>query len=433
LPLLPPRAAAPLALLLLTACPATPPGEDGTDGGAASDAGSGGSDGGGTDGGSAGAACLAGRFLTSLGRDRMLVGVSANPSEDAVVAGGHFTLRYMYISGAHAPGSGPCQSCASSCSANWWGCWQWDQLPPGQYVRDLVEHAKADRPVSVPLITYYTWLQASGRAEGADQLLAATDTAFLTRYFNDWRFLLQQVGQERVLLHVEPDLWGYAQHRSASPSGVAARVRAANPTDCAAQEDSMAGVGRCMVAMVRRYAPNAKVALHASGWGTQVDVLNNKSASFDVAAEARKVADFLLEAGGREADFVVVEASDRDAGYYELRFGREAWWDPTDATLPNYAQAFTWARALSERMDKPHLWWQLPVGQMALPNTSRRWKDNRVATFLTRTAEVARAHGVGVAFGAGEVEQTVPTTDDGHLYQQALALEARGGQAPCPP
>jgi hypothetical protein len=148
--------------------------------------------------------------------------------------------------------------------------------------------------------------------------------------------------------------------------------------------------------------------------------------------EAQKVADWLLACGGAESDFVVVDPLDRDAGYYETVLHRNTWWDASDRTLPHFAQAFRWAKALSERMQKPNLWWQIPVGNMGLPNTNQAYRDNRVETLFARTQEVAQAHGFGLAFGAGEEHQTTPETDRGMLYARTNALHAAGGQPPCP-
>jgi hypothetical protein len=187
-----------------------------------------------------------------------------------------------------------------------------------------------------------------------------------------------------------------------------------------------------MIAMARKYAPNAKVGLHASSWATRMDVLQNRDAAFNVTAEAHKVADFLLKLGAADGDFIVLDALDRDAGYYETQ-GRRAWWDATNATLPHFHQAFAWARALSERLGKPNFWWQLPVGHMGLPNVTTQWRDNRVDYFFAHTAEVAAAHGVGFAFGAGAGGQTTPETDLGNLVGKVQAYKLAGGQPPCAP
>lgn len=154
------------------------------------------------------------------------------------------------------------------------------------------------------------------------------------------------------------------------------------------------------------------------------------SPSFDVAGEAKKLGTFLSDCGAGTGDFVVVDASDRDAAWYATQ-GRNTWWDDTNATLPNFHQAFTWARTLAETVGKPIVWWQLPVGNAAMPNQNQKWKDNRVDYFMTHMGEVAAAHGVAIAFGAGNGAQTTPETDGGNLVNRVKAYAAAPTKA-CP-
>jgi hypothetical protein len=383
--------------------------------------------------------CLGSDFLKALGRDHLLAGASM---ADSSAAAAPFDLRYVYLSGAFPDGTGPCASCATGCATGgkscansaggcgWWGCWQYDQDPPGGYARDFVGKGAAATPPQIPMFTYYLLLQASGLQEGASEVAAANDAAFMARYFDDWRFLLQQIGSSTAFLHIEPDFWGYAEMVNADPRQTPAQITTANPTDCGGQENSIAGLGRCLIAMVRKYAPNAKVGLHGSAWGTSMDVLANTDASFDVVGEAQKLGAFLIAAGAAGGDFLAVDASDRDAGFYQA-MGRNTWWDKTNATLPDFHQAFAWAGALAEAVGKPILWWQLPVGNEALDDTCNHYRDNRVDYLFAHPQEVARAHGVGLAFGAGAGCQTTPESDNGNLIAKVNAYAAVGGQPLC--
>src|SRR6185503_13477043 len=150
-----------------------------------------------------------------------------------------------------------------------------------------------------------------------------------------------------------------------------------------------------------KYAANARVGLHASAWGTKIDVHLNTNPSFDVAGEARKLGRFMTAAGAGTGDFLVVEASDRDAGYYQS-IGQNRWWDASNATLPNFQRAFQWTKALAEGVGRPVIIWQVPLGNAAQNDTVRHWKDNRVDYFFTHTAELASAHVAGILFGDGE-------------------------------
>ena len=382
--------------------------------------------GGGTGTGGGAGTCMAGAFLASLGKDKLLVGASM---EDATAARAPFTLRYLYLAGGLFPGSTPCASCQSGCNDSWWGCWQDTSLPPGAYVRNFVAKSKANG--QIPMITYYEVLAVAGWSEGADEVTAMNDVANATQVFNDWRFVVQQVGNEKALLHLEPDFWGYAQQGASDPHAIPAKVKAANPTDCASMEDSLSGFASCLVAMAHKYAPNAKVGLHASGWATNIDVTGSSDTSLNVAAEAAKVGNF-LKGLAPDADYIVVEASDRDAGWYQTVRARDTWWDDTNATVPNFHRAFSWAKTVAETAGKPLVWWQLPVGNASQGNTNQHYQDNRVAYFFAHADEIAAAHGAGFAFGAGESAQTTPETDGDFLVGKVQALSTAGGQAPCP-
>jgi hypothetical protein len=401
--------------------------------------------GGGDDTGSTGSGevegCLGENLLGDLGRDRVMVGASLG---DELAATTPLDVRYMRLSGQLPDGPGPCDSCAESCrvagstcsdenegepGCDWWGCAQSDPEQPGALVRDFA--ATARKGGQIPMVTYYLVLESSGSNDSVDELAAVTDGAYLARYLADFRFMLENLGAGPALVHVEPDFWGYAQQSNPDPHAIPAAVPAANPTDCGDQEPTLAGLGRCFVAMARIHAPEVKIGLHGSGWATGSDVLQNADASFDVVAHATALGGFLA-ATAPDADLVFVGAADGDAGYF-ASLGRETWWDETNRTLPHFHQAFAWSRAVSEAMDRPNLWWQVPFGNMSLSGESTQWNDNRLDYYLSRMNEVAAAHGVGVAFGAGDEDQVTAETDGGHFVERASEYAASGGEPLCTP
>jgi hypothetical protein len=423
--------------------------------GASSGAGSSGAGGSsGAPGDAAVGTCLGSSTLAALSKTHMLIGGSM---QDATAAMAPFDLRYNYISGGLFDGTAPCGSCATGCTTNggtkscagsggcsWWGCWQYDLDPPGAYVRGFASTCAKASPAQIPMISYYQILQSSGVTEGAPEVTqAATNQAFMARYFADWRFLLQQIGQARTdagapvpaILHIEPDFWGYAQQHGSNPHSETAAVASANSTDCASSENSIAGMGQCMISMVRKYAPRALVGLHASAWSTNMDVAANTSASFNVVGEAAKTAAFLSACGESSADVVVVETSDRDAGYYQTVQNRNTWWDATNATLPDFHQDFAWVKALTEALGKPALYWQTPLGNANQNETPNHYKDNRVDYFFAHMSELAGAHAIGAAFGAGAGDQTTPESDGGNFVAKARSYfgGGAGGQALCGP
>jgi hypothetical protein len=186
------------------------------------------------------------------------------------------------------------------------------------------------------------------------------------------------------------------------------------------------------------------VGLHASAW----NIASNTSRTTDVTVDARAVATFLAACGQSGADFVVVETSDRDAGWYQTTQSRNTWWDATDGTLPDYAQHLTWVKALTEALGTPALYWQTPLGNASQNNTTDHYQDNRVDYFFGGSAAgvqsgapsavpahwsaLAAAHVIGVAFGAGASAQTTPETDGGNLVAKTKSYVSSGGQPLCP-
>lgn len=387
--------------------------------------------------------CLPGPLLETLARDHILVGAEM---EDATSDLAPFDFRHMYLAGGLFDGDAPCTSCASFCTAGgvdcsnsgpgcaWWGCWQYDVLAPGQYLIDFLG-ASTTRGI-IPMITYLELGQTSGADPGDPLVLALSDVALMHRYFADWRFMLETIGYTTAFVHHEPGLWGHAQiyardHAGGDPHAVIAAVASANPVDCGAMENSLVGLADCLISMARLYAPYVKVGFHAASWASGPDPLYNTVPAVDVTDAARQVGLFLLASGAGGGDFVAVAVTDMDAALGDT-LGMDLWWDDTNATLPNFHQAFSWAGALTESVGLPILWWDMPIGNMALPDVSTRWRDNRLDYFFAHMDEVAGSHAFGVCYGTSTVGATTPETDGGNLVARTLAYDAAGGQDPCP-
>ncbi len=371
--------------------------------------------------------CLVGAMLQRLGKQRPLIGAQMT---DDTAAAAPFDARYLYLAGGIFDGTEPCNSCDTTCTSagvscdsadgcSWWGCWQEDPDSPGAYARSLVTTAEGDD--QIPMFTYYEILQSSGAVAGSAEVAATNDPTFMARLLADYRYFLQQVGSQRAFVHVEPDFWAYSMQVNADPHAIPSAVASANPTDCGAQENSVAGLGRCFIQMTRAYAPNALVGLHASAWSTGENCMFNTNPGRSVETEAERLATFLTECGADQADFLVVESSDRDAGYYDS-MSQDTWWDDQNQTLPNFDQAFRWARALAEAVQKPLVWWQMPLGNMQLANTTGAWQDNRLDYFFDHMDEVTASHAFAVLFGAGADGQTTPETDGGRLLERTIQL-----------
>ncbi len=357
-------------------------------------------------------------LLAKLGREpRFLVGHGNDlPGEEKgfdFTQAGIYTLpvtldiHYVYLSGLHGERGekGP--------------GWP-DYDPGGTFVTKIAANA-VQRGV-VPMFTLY---QAAARGETRMDVLADQD--FMTRYWYGVRLLFEKLREldRPAMVHLEPDFWGFAQ-QAARLTGEPSDVRAIVGTlvsECADLPADVSGMGRCILRLARDRAPKVAVGFHASGFGA--------------IGRPKRVAKFLGQCGALEADFVVVDALDRDAGCFEAgdpycqRSELAVYWDEKNERSPSFREHFEWARTIHERLGLPVLWWQVPLGVPSdIPGgTPKRYRDNRVRYFFDHTDELEEAGGFGAAFGVGAPNQTDITTDGGQFaravtryYEKPLPL-----------
>lgn len=358
-----------------------------------------------------------GSYSGFMGQTKLLVGTMAS---DDLMKQAPFDARYRYIASNPMPDDSctATTGCPKLCDAGagWWGCWQWTALPPGETVRTFQkDNADAKwqniaRP-RVSMWSYYV-LKSTGGGENDAMLKAIKDTTLLKRYFNDWRFFLQTIGTDQAWLHVEPDFWGFVRGLNSDPHAVPAQVKAANATDCGWYEDSAAGMSRCLIAMARKYAPNAKIGLHASPW------------NYMQAGDSEVLGKFMIELGARDGDFLVTDPSDRDAAWAKVNEGLDKWWN--DDRFRTY---LAWSKALSEKVGLPTVMWQVPLGNMSQNNTKSHWQDNRVDYLFPSIGSVADAHVAALMFGTGHGDCTTPETDGGNFVNKVKNYVSNGGTA----
>ncbi|MGW3177046.1 hypothetical protein [Streptomyces sp. NPDC001153] len=213
------------------------------------------------------------------------------------------------------------------------------------------------------------------------------------------------------MIDPEPDFWGYVRSLG-DPHQVPAQASGTNPTDCRSQENSAAGLSRCLVDMARKYAPNTAVGMHLSCFDWE----------YNTPACVKDYANL----GAQNADFLVSDVSDRDAGWYaeSAHGGRDTFWtdQKADARLAFY-------KTMAESVGKPVVLWQIPVGNMAQNNTLNRYKGDKVDWLFGHMDQVANAHIAGLLFGAGQQEQTSIETDGGNLISKTIAYHNTGGTA----
>lgn len=331
------------------------------------------------------------RLAIGLGNDAE--GYDPNKAS-AFTLGPHLDIHYLYLSGLDWP--------------------DWNK-PEGRYVAMNAEAAKA-RGV-VPMFTLY-----QGAARGEANLGAFDDDAFMTRYWRGVRIMFARLGESNVptIVHLEPDLWGYAQQHSEDPAATPMKVGGLVP-ECRDLPADVSGFGRCIVRLGRRLAPKAVIGLSASAWAAYTR---------EGEQDPERVATYLSKVGGAGADVTIVETLDRDAGCFEAAVDPQCqrvgafYWD--DAAFKKHLE---WAKTIRRMTGKPLLWWQTPLGVPSdqpggLPG---HYRDNRVRYVFSHAWEFAQAGGIGVAFGMGKANQTTVRTDEGQFREALERYLASGG------
>jgi hypothetical protein len=226
----------------------------------------------------------------------------------------------------------------------------------------------------------------------------------------------QAQGSLPVIFNLEPDFYGFMQQLSNSsspPPGVQPDDPASYPVALSktGYANNLAGFGKYIVDLIHTTAPNALVAPMASMWATNADP--QSVTSQQAVHMAQRTAAFIDAMGGAQADLLVVEWSDRDAGS-----GLRPWWDDSDRETPRPTRAILWANSLSSAADKRLFLWQMPVGNMALDNSCDHYQDNRAAYAFNHPRDLADAGVVGMLFGSGADCMTQVWTDGGFVAAQ---------------
>jgi len=111
----------------------------------------------------------------------------------------------------------------------------------------------------------------------------------------------------------------------------------------------------------------------------------------------------------------VTEWSDRDAGS-----GLRPWWDDTNQTLPRFTRTILWENALSAASGKRLLLWQIPMGNIGLPNADYAYRDNRAAYAFSHPRDLVDAGVIGVLYGGGGITMTTITNGGPFLASEGL-------------
>src|SRR5207302_2577781 len=133
-------------------------------------------------------------------------------------------------------------------------------------------------------------------------------------YWRDYRLLLRRVGRAAgshlVVVHVEPDLWGYLEQAHAVRLG--------------------RRFAQKLLALRDRLAPHVLLAWHLSVWGTDEDPTYSKPSLAHMDQLAAQSARFYASLQV-PFDLVFNDVTDRDAGFYRVIEGNpRTGWGPAD-------------------------------------------------------------------------------------------------------
>jgi hypothetical protein len=323
------------------------------------------------------------------------LGMSSGPGDAGRMrATAAFGFRSQYLAGGVNTGGG-------------WATWNPDGTFASIYARESA--AQNIRPV----FDYYMLLQSSpavGADEAAKVLSNLNNTTTMAAYYADLKLFFTRTAAyagDGVILHVEPDLWGYIEQTASGDDArtVPAKVAATGVPELAGLPDTAAGFAQAIIRLRDRYAPGVLVAYHLSVWGTRTDILYSKPADSIIDALASRAAAFTASLGAT-FDLAFADPSDRDAAFKQYVYGDRgaSWWSPAD-----YARNLRFLARFVAVAGLRLVVWQVPVGNTkmrAMNNTWDHYQDNHVEWLLDdptgrHVADYVAAGVVAVIFGRG--------------------------------
>jgi len=287
-----------------------------------------------------------------------------------------FGFRYQYLCAGVNTGSG-------------WYTWNTN----GDFVTYYIQNSVAS--AITPVFTYYQIYQSKpGSTAGESQAVLAnlqTDSTMVA-YYTDLKRFFQKAGafpSAKVVLHVEPDMWGYMQQKNGdNAASTVVRVTVPGFPELSGLPNTASGFARALVALRNAYAPNVLLAYHLSLWGTNTDLNYSDPPDPVVDSLARRSAAFYnsLQAA---FDLSFGEFTDRDSDFKRYQNGDNgaSWWNAAD-----FARHARFLGVYSNAIHKRLVMWQIPYGNTkmrACDNTWGHYQDNRVEWFFD---DSTRAH-----------------------------------------
>ena len=308
---------------------------------------------------------------------RLELGAQDSPGGAAALrAAANFAFRYQYLAGGVNTGSG-------------WATWNANGDFARYYIQDSVANG------ITPVFSYYQIRQSSpggAQYEPDGVYNNMQNTSTMTSYYNDVKLFMQKAGAfpgNTVVLHFEPDLWGYMEQHSTSDDAatVPAKVAATGLPELAGLPNNVSGFARAIDKLRDTYAPNVVLAYHTSVWGTGSDILYSNPSDATVDTLATRAGNFFNSLQGG-FDIAFTDQLDRDAAYKQIVDGNpNAWYDSAD-----YGRSARFVGKFVSVAQKRMVLWQIPLGNTkmrAQNNTWGHYQDNHVEWLLD---EPARTH-----------------------------------------
>jgi hypothetical protein len=333
--------------------------------------------------------------------DRLELGLSDQPDGAREIARGHRVgLRYQYLAGGVN-------------TEQPWTTWG------DRFVEDYVRESRAAG--LIPVFTYYEIRQSLPGGTNDDEpnavLSNLVSPTTMRSYWANVRELFMRLGQAGgpVVVHVEPDLWGYLQQRFGDDASAApVTVAASGAPGLGGLPDTAAGMAQAFVRLRDELAPQVTLAWHVSVWGTNRDIAISNDPPRVVDGLAARSAAFYRSLGA-PFDAVFSDPADRDSGFAVQvnGAGRSAWWSAADFT-----RHLRFVRGVRAGTGLPMVLWQIPLGNTRMRSVNDTWghfQDNRPEWFLDGRrgwAHLRATRDAGVAallFGGGQAGDTAAT------------------------
>lgn len=329
------------------------------------------------------------------------------------------------------------------------GTRNWTQWGSGNGTYPITYAQAARSHGYTPVFSYYSINAEVGPCsllcgEARQDLTNLNTPAAMALYYNDFATLMKRLGTgtyddvagygHDAIVHVEPDLSGYAEAAVLTPSQkcfgfcsgagndpslLRASVASSGYPAAAAYPNTYRGFNEALLHLRDLYAPNVRLAFHVSDWATGWDINSATGTSIDANALGTEAGRFAAASGTRPIDgststydLVFNDVSNKDAAYYTYVLNKPRFWDQDNLVFPNFHRWEDYVHAVTTAAGRPAIVWQVPVGNQVSRsenNTPGHYQDNRVQYFFGHLGELRAAGIVGLLFGTTNPHATTFT------------------------